>query len=277
MEVSTLHIGSSNKLSPYTRLCLYSFARRGYSVKLYAYTRDLEIPDFVRLQDADKVVPAGRVFENAGRKAAGSFAMFSNLFRYTLLTKNETIWVDSDVILLGERLPEMPVLYGWEDEERTHINGAILSLPRASGILSTLLSECSGAPETLIWGQWGPKLITRVARELDLDGEALPASRLYPVGWRDALAPFAPGCCAAVQAATCDSDTIHLWNEVLRRHLPTYPEIGPASGSFLASLVENWGQTDLFDQSMKEEDLAVANRRLLESHPGAAARRKFPL
>jgi hypothetical protein len=275
MNVSTLHIAKNRKISPYEHLCLLSFARKGYAVNLFTYDCNCSLPDFVAVRDASEIIPEHNVFENAHEK--GSFSMFSNLFRYHLLSRIDTTWIDTDVILLADALPSGHFLYGFQDDCRKTVNGAILKAPHSSPLLRRLVQECRGEPEHLTWGRWGPKLITRVACELGVADQALPSAMLYPVGWPDALAPFAPKSSRDVAAATSGSSTLHLWNEILRRYLPDYPSRGPSSGSFLANLLEKWGLKSLFKQFLTEEDIFSAERRLLASHPHAATRRKFPL
>lgn len=275
MNVSTLHIGPRGRISPYSHLCLCSFARRGYSVNLYTYNQDLELPTFVTPRDASEILPENRVFENVRER--GSFGMFSNLFRYHLLSQVDTIWIDMDVILVADRLPEEQFLYGWEDAHQRILNTAVLKAPRNSPLLAKLIQECCGDPDTLVWGIWGPRLFTRVVQAMDLARHAQPTSALYPVGWLDALAAFAPSLRNEVKAASVGSATFHLWNEILRRYLSGYPQSAPPRGSFLADLVEEWKLSHLFGTALTEDDLQKAESTLLASHPNAIARRRFPL
>ncbi len=275
MNVSTLHIAKNRKISPYEHLCLLSFARKGYAVNLFTYDCNCSMPDFVAVRDASEIIPEHNVFENAHEK--GSFSMFSNLFRYHLLSRIDTTWIDTDVILLADALPSGHFLYGFQDDCRKTVNGAILKAPHSSPLLRRLVQECRGEPEHLTWGQWGPKLITRVACELGVADQALPSAMLYPVGWPDALAPFAPSLCDKVEAATGRAATLHLWNEILRRHLPGYPDRAPPAGSFLAQLVETWNLSRLFGLPLTDDDIETAEAALLAAHPNAASRRRFSL
>jgi hypothetical protein len=130
MNVSTLHIAKNRKISPYEHLCLLSFARKGYAVNLFTYDCNCSMPDFVAVRDASEIIPEHNVFENAHEK--GSFSMFSNLFRYHLLSRIDTTWIDTDVILLADALPSGHFLYGFQDDCRKTVNGAILKAPHSS-------------------------------------------------------------------------------------------------------------------------------------------------
>lgn len=275
MNVSTLHIGGRGNLSPHAHLCLFSFARKGYAVNLYTYNLDCGAPSFVTVRSASEILPEYCVFENAHEK--GSFSMFSNLFRYSLLSRIDTTWIDTDVILLADELPSGQYLYGFEDDCRKVINGAILKAPRVSPLLRRLVRECRGEPETLVWGKWGPQLLTRVVQEMGLTSHARSAFMLYPLGWRDALAPFSPSLARKVEAAIDGATTLHLWNEIQRRYLPGHPHKAPPSGSYLAGLVKAWKLSHLFGPAIDEDDLRAAEKALLASHPNAVTRRRFPL
>ncbi len=57
-----------------------------------------------------EMLPEEAVFGNVNEK--GSFGMFSNIFRYHLLPTVSTTWIDTDVVLLVDKLPEGQFLYG---------------------------------------------------------------------------------------------------------------------------------------------------------------------
>jgi hypothetical protein len=73
------------QLSPYEVLCMRSFTDRGYEYHLYSYDRTLDTPNGVTLCDATEILPENRVFRIETGLAKGSYALFSDLFRYELL------------------------------------------------------------------------------------------------------------------------------------------------------------------------------------------------
>ncbi len=117
-------------LSSFERLSLTSFVRAGYRVALYAY-RELDVPEAVELRDARDVLPESSLFANVDRPAL--FALFSNWFRYRLMSETGCTWIDTDSVLIGARLPDSPYLFGWEDEQQ--INGAFLRFPRGNAFV----------------------------------------------------------------------------------------------------------------------------------------------
>lgn len=79
----------------------------------------------VELRDAREIFVQEQVAENSGRP--GTFAGFSNIFRYGLLQLFDTTWIDTDVLSTGHPLPSDYCLFGWES--RHFINEAILRDP----------------------------------------------------------------------------------------------------------------------------------------------------
>lgn len=210
-SVSALWIGGT--LSWVEQLCLRSFVAEGYSVNLYVYESVSGVPAGVKIADGNEILPEGSVFENHSRP--GSYAGFSNIFRYQLLQQKETIWIDADVLALGAPMPVSEYVFGWES--RKHINGAVLGAPRDSQFLNSCLTfSTSLPPESIQWGQIGPRLVTEKVFELGLEDYAVGRKVFYPIDFRNTWRLFDPRefkwCSRRVMGSTC----LHLWNEVIR-------------------------------------------------------------
>ena len=89
--VRTLWHGGA--LSVFEELSLTSFVRCGHEVELYSYD-DVSVPHGVRLCDASEIMPLSEVYSYPHGIATGSFAAFSNLFRFKLLHRKGGIWSD---------------------------------------------------------------------------------------------------------------------------------------------------------------------------------------
>lgn len=225
-SVSTLWIGGS--LSWVEELCLSSFVNAGLRVQLYTYDAQMLAPRGVELCDARDILSEELVFENANRP--GTFAGFSNIFRYRLLQIRETTWLDSDVLAGRNPLPGGSYLFG--RESRRYINGAILRAPADSKFLQEMFDySMSIDPNTIKWGQLGPKLVTQTAENLALAGLAQPRPTLYPVSYRQVWRLFDPQQVGWSTRQVEASSTIHLWNEVMRGH--GIKSKNPPRGSFL--------------------------------------------
>lgn len=187
--------------------CLNSFARLGHKVVLHTYGAVLGVPPSVSTADASATLPAANILRY---RQSGNPSLFSNYFRYKLLSRKDAIWIDTDVYCIRPLDMADPYLFGREDEH--HINGAVLRLPLESPLLRNLLNlfegpthrppwvtrrrwaaarilaTCEGdrvwsaAP----WGATGPAALTWYVRDAGLVPLAQPSSAFYPVHWSEA-------------------------------------------------------------------------------------------
>lgn len=131
--IHALWIGT--KLGPISRSCLSSFIMRGHEVHLHSYGEIEDIPYGVTKVDANKVIPEDKIIKH---NKTGSYALFSDIFRYELMRKVDGIYVDCDVYCLHPlTIPEHGYVLGFEDESL--INGAVLRIPEDSILLRSLL------------------------------------------------------------------------------------------------------------------------------------------
>ncbi|MEO1140184.1 MAG: hypothetical protein AAFW87_12080 [Pseudomonadota bacterium] len=188
-------------------LCAQSFLDAGHHVKLYHYKDVQKVPDGVELIHGDSVLKIDRFIQH-GR--TGSFALFSDVFRYHLLQQNDRmIWADLDAYCVKPFETQTGHFFGWESD--THINGGVLGLPPDSDALGQLLEMSEdefGIPEwypdreknrlqklkddgkpvhvsDMKWGIWGPQAVTHYLHKTGEAKHALPISGLYPVGFRE--------------------------------------------------------------------------------------------
>jgi hypothetical protein len=235
VSVSGLWIGT--ELSSYEWLCLASFADAGMDVNLYTFESSLKVPAGVSLADARDVVPESEVFENHDRQ--GTYAAFSDLFRYRLLDYSDTTWIDTDVLFIGRDLPAGEYVMGYEAPGV--VNGAILRAPSGSPFLEYALQVVEAADtSTLAWGDIGPRLVTQAAFACGLEEVIQPTNRLYPIHFSKVWQLLDPSQCANVEARVSEASTIHLWNEVLRRH-PPLKTTRPPRGSYLSNAFDRHG------------------------------------
>lgn len=250
----TLWIGE--RMGAVERACLRSVMRQGHGVALYCYRAPDGVPAEIELRDAVEILAESEVF--TGRN--GSFAAFSDWFRYELLKRGLGTWVDTDMYLLHPLEMRAPYLFG--EESPGIINNAILRLPANSPIIPHLLKPFrEGAiPRGLTWrqrlplqrrrilagqidlgqlpwGSTGPLALTALARELGLMPYALPSETFYPVRWEDAGWIRNPAL-ELEEMTTPRTVAIHLWNECIR----DFKDRPAAQGSFLARLQDEGGE-----------------------------------
>ena len=152
------------------------------------------------------------VCSSTKRVSAGSPAGFTNYFRYTLLERSDTIWIDADVLCLSRDWPaQTAVLAAWEDAD--HINGAVLGLPRQAAFLPGGGGEIRQGHRL---GQAGPFLLTRVLAELGITSSVFPPGVFYPIHYSEWYKPFMPEYTGEVNARSKASLAIHLWHSLVR-------------------------------------------------------------
>lgn len=138
-SVHALWIGT--RLSPIELLCIHSFLEHGHEFHLWVYDKiETPLPSKVLIKDASLIIPKEDVFcyknSNQYGHGKGSYAGFSDLFRYKLLYEHGGWWTDMDVICLK------PLDFEEEYVFRTHhdfpVVGNIMKCPKGS----QLMLEC---------------------------------------------------------------------------------------------------------------------------------------
>lgn len=180
-----LWIGPS--LSTMERLSLRSFLAQGYDVRLYTYAPVAGVPEGVRLEPADDIIPHSEVFLNEGDFAQGSYAGFSDLFRYELIHRHGGWWFDLDFVALRP-MPEPAGLWiasSFEDKWGACANACALHAPPGHPALDWLRKEARRklAAGPLHFGAIGPFLVQQLVREQNLGHHVAPWWEFSPYPW----------------------------------------------------------------------------------------------
>jgi hypothetical protein len=140
--VNALWIGTS--LSPPELLTISSFINNGHTFVLWAYdTISTTLPAGTVLKDANDIIPREKVFcykhSNQFGHGKGSYAGFSDIFRYKLLYLYGGWWTDMDVTCLK------PLDFEDEYVFRTHhslpLVGNIMKCPKNSPLMKKCFDE----------------------------------------------------------------------------------------------------------------------------------------
>ena len=180
---STLWIGES--LPVVQQICLSSYIYHNQKINFYTYSEVKNVPDGVTILDAESILPKKDIF-----MLFNSYAIFSDYFRYILLSKKDTVWVDADHMSLSKN-------WGTEDSEyfygiqryvnnANEINNGVLKYPKDSRLAKSLVLECQkilAKGEKMVWGETGPILLTKLVNDLGLNRFAINKNRIYPVSW----------------------------------------------------------------------------------------------
>jgi hypothetical protein len=247
---------SGGEIGYVERLCIASMLHAGHSLDVYSYDLDLRLPAGVRLRDARDILPQSRVVLHE----SGSWALFSDIFRYEALAREAGTWIDLDMVLLKPITGLSDHVYGWQDPYV--INGAILRLPSQSPCLQQLIALCrakvvvapqwsfhkklqqrlrslAGAQvpiEKLEWGVIGPIALTRMLADFQMLHRCQPVDVFYPVPWQEAWRFFEPDIAAVDRTLTSHTIGVHLWNDRIK-DLKRTP---PPPGSFVAKMCKRF-------------------------------------
>lgn len=142
--INGLWIGT--RLSNVELLTIYSFLKNGHDFYLWTYDPiENELPDGLIVKDANDIIPRHKVFcykrTNQFGHGKGSYAGFSDIFRYKLLHKYGGWWVDMDVTCLKHFDFEEPYVF------RTHhdfpVVGNIMKCQKGSELMKRCYEEAS--------------------------------------------------------------------------------------------------------------------------------------
>ncbi|MCZ4353350.1 hypothetical protein O4H61_12550 [Roseovarius aestuarii] len=252
-------------LSYVEQLCVQSFLDAGHDVTLYHYGPVQNVPEGAAVVHGDAVLKRDEFIQH-GR--TGSLALFSDVFRYHLLTDaaRPTIWADTDAYCVKPFVTETGHYYGWESE--SHINGGVLGLPPESPALAGLLAMTrdeysipewysdsakaklqakadAGTPvhcSELPWGVWGPQAVTHYVHKTGEDKYAFPQEVLYPIPFEKRRRMIKAGRRASAEAYLTENTTsIHLYGRRVREFLASLPGGLPEEGGLIDHLLKKHG------------------------------------
>lgn len=125
-------------------LCIHSFLANGHKFHLWVYEPiETPLPEKVIVEDASKIIPREKVFcykySNQFGHGKGSYAGFSDIFRYKLLYEQGGWWVDMDVTCLKPFDFLEPYIF------RVHhdlpVVGNIMKCPQGSALMKSCYEE----------------------------------------------------------------------------------------------------------------------------------------
>jgi hypothetical protein len=189
------------------------------------------VPAGCVLEDARGVLPESAVFTHREGVGTGSYATFSNLFRYELLHARGGWWVDLDVVCVNAHWPDAEVVLAHQDVNL--INCAVLKFPAGHPSLVEARIRSAAGRDSASFTALGPKLTTELVAEGFTPASAvLPASSFYPLHYSQFWNVLDPRRTAAVDAVCAGAYGVHLWNEMFRR-FGLEKTVLPPAGSWL--------------------------------------------
>ena len=209
------------ELSIMEQLSIQSFLKNNHEYHLYVYGDVKNIPDGAVIRDANRILPASRIFTYQNGDGRGSYAGFANFFRYRLLRIEGGWWADTDVICLKPLRFDGNNVFAseWKDASQTSViasSGTIKTTKES--LFSIFCDEFCQRQDTqsLQWGITGPKLVQKAIDVLDLRANLQPPAVFSPVVYsnvRDIVSDAVD-----MDAKLANSFAIHLWQEMWRRN-----------------------------------------------------------
>lgn len=189
-----------------------SFVRAGHRYNLYTYGQLADVPAGVTLCDAGEILPQDAIFRNQLGKGKGSFACFSDLFRYKLLYERGGWWVDTDVFCLRAFDFAAPYVFGAEDKP---VATGVIKVPPRSELARRCYEQAQAVDHAqVVWNELC-EIFANGVRDLDLMGHVLPAEVFSPIAWHE-VPQFVRGRKHFKPPAA--SHGVHLYNEMWRRN-----------------------------------------------------------
>jgi len=221
--IQGLWIGKS--LSLMEQLSIKSFLANGHEYHLYTYGKVKNIPEGTIVKDGNEILPKQKIFKHNIGQEKGSYAGFSELFRWKLLLDKGGIWSDLDVVCLKPFDFNKKYVFSSEKSPsgKTKITTCIIKVP----IKNQLIKSCyefakKRDPQTVRFAEMGPKLIDSQVREFKLNSFVLPPNAFCPINYWDFDKFIDPNFKFKIPKETY---AIHLWNEKWRRGDKTEGEI----------------------------------------------------
>lgn len=218
------------KLSKLEQLSVISFVKQGYEVNLWTYGDMPNAPKGAIVKDAREILPESEVFLNQ----RGSYAGFSDLFRYAVLGSVGGLYADTDVIALkpASELPTVPfvvtertgtkknlkntirTLLGLQKGDR--INGNVLfnPHPKTGNLIDLAYAYSLRFPkEDVKWSEIGPNLLTAIVKIYPNHGFLIqPPDFANPISYS-----YCPHILLSPNALPKASHFVHCYNEKWRR------------------------------------------------------------
>jgi hypothetical protein len=254
-----------NPLSIWEELSIRSFLRFGYEVELYAY-EDLAVTDGVSLRDAREVLPESMCFAYSSGLAAGSFAAFSNIFRFKLLYEKGGIWSDLDVLCLRP-INCFPIDFAGY-EFGLSVNQALLGFSPGHPVARSVYHDLERIGRSLFLGQ-ASEVLSKNIEIHQGKCELLTSQAIYPIHWSSAWRLVDPDSCSLIEKKVADSFCLHWYNGVLNQGLGISKNALPPHGSYIHKKALEIFADDKF-QIISEEEV----RRLLSAYKDSDAFRQ---
>jgi hypothetical protein len=243
-------------LTLYEKMCIKSFVKHNFIVRVWSYDKLENLPDGVELCDANKIIP-WNVICNASQPMSdmvpdkkdnhAKYAVFSDIFRAHAGSAFDGWYFDSDCFCLKDQEEfkllrqnkEMVISY-IEKDNYWYVNSAAMFLtPKISDFLSKkTIEKCEAQNYTFNgWAEIGPVFISNIIKDHNMSHMVGKYTDFYALSWNDINHFMDPLLLQDAIRITSDSYVTHIWNAELSQKYDIKNKI-PPQGSFLDYLLK---------------------------------------
>jgi hypothetical protein len=202
----SLWIGS--RLSVMEQLSIRSFLDHGYRFHLYTYQAMENVPQGTTVLRGEEILPANKMFCYRKGYGKGSYAAFSNCFRYKLLLERGGWWTDLDSVCIRSLDYNDEHVLGNEraPDGLCRPAAGMIKAPRGSRLIEYCWEACQKVDlPRVVWGQIGPRLMAEAIRVTGVPVRILDPPAWYPIDYWDVWQLISGA------ALPPDCQAIHLW------------------------------------------------------------------
>ena len=219
--IQSLWIGT--ELSNLERLSIKSFIDNGHTYHLYVYNKVKNVPQGAIIMDASEIINKREIFTYKN----GSYAAFSNLFRFTMLYKKGGYWVDTDIICIKPFDIKTDIVIATEPNKAytgNIITSFFIKLPKRSnialqGIKIQKYHKKKILDGTILWGS-GNKTVQILVKKYNLGKYIKKWDIFCSCAYQHMRSIVSPNykpnnkIITKLQDAPNNMICIHLWNEM---------------------------------------------------------------
>ncbi|MCS3708307.1 hypothetical protein GGP59_003325 [Salinibacter ruber] len=206
------------------KLSIQSFLDHGHEYHLYTYEGVPNAPDGARIKDGSEIIESDKIFRH---KETGSYADFSDIFRYKLLLSKGDFWVDTDVVccqpftftsryVFASEFEAWKPWYSWSRPSK--VTNCVIRTPPDSEIMNYCYEKATGHddPAGASWGTIGPELLGEAVDEYNMHQHVVSPRAFCPINWweweRFVNGTFSIRLYERIRAYLFRPYAYHLWN-----------------------------------------------------------------
>jgi hypothetical protein len=212
-----------NRLTVMEQLSIVSFLKHGHEFHLYVYDDVEGIPEGTILKDANEIVSRKQIFKD--KEVEGTYANFSDVFRYKLLLEKGGFWVDLDTVCLKPFDFQSDYVFAQQNDwdGSRFACGGIMKTPPGSEIMQYCYdASLLKATGEYGWIDLGPRLVNEAVNKFGLTHYVVSPKTFLPIDWMDWEDIISEKLIARIKIklklASKEVYAVHLWGAIWVRY-----------------------------------------------------------